>query len=614
MPFKYLWLIYLGLSSCDVLAQGNSEKTARSPDQEFAGILSVADSLSESMPDSALPYGLKALDIAREIRKDRSVADASKILGDIYTYMLAYDSAIIHYKNAVVLERRLSGELSPAHINRTGDVAYCFDMLEQHDTALAWYRKTLNLAMLADIKDEIAANLANIGRIETIRGNYGEAITLMRQALEIDKAAGNHETVATDLNTIGRIYQAWGKNEEAIGYFEQALALDEAAGRKAKASIRLNSIGLSYREMGQFTEAVTYFERALEIDREMDDRHKIALRLNNLGTTYAAMADFPEAIGKLEEAVGIFEILDLPQEQATAYASLAAYYLGTGNPSRALQDATKSLMYAREQKMNPLMLENYEMMSRILQQTGDYKTALAYFQKYDSLKNEIFSEESDRRIAEFNALYETEKERRKNDLLLKDAQIMKKRHLLTILVSAGIVIALAMAAIIYRLAAVSSRRRKELAEERAEKLNLELEIRNKELTYNAMSIIRSNETVASLVSEIDASLKNGDPPERIRQILRGIRGIEKNEAWREFEVRFSRVHEEFYRKLQEKFPDLTPNERKLCAFLRLNMSTKDIANLTHQDVHTIHVARTRLRKKLNLANTDENLVTFLLNL
>ncbi|MCD4747537.1 MAG: hypothetical protein K8R58_14675, partial [Bacteroidales bacterium] len=60
-----------------------------------------------------------------------------------------------------------------------------------------------------------------------------------------------------------------------------------------------------------------------------------------------------------------------------------------------------------------------------------------------------------------------------------------------------------------------------------------------------------------------------------------------------------------------KFPDLTANEKKLCAFLRLNMTTKDISAITHQTSNSIEVARTRLRKKLNLSNKDINLVTFI---
>ena len=83
-----------------------------------------------------------------------------------------------------------------------------------------------------------------------------------------------------------------------------------------------------------------------------------------------------------------------------------------------------------------------------------------------------------------------------------------------------------------------------------------------------------------------------------------------SDVWEEFEVRFQDVHSDFYDNLNKKFPNLTPNEKKICSFLRLNMSTKEISAITYQSVRSIDMARFRLRKKLEL-DTDENLVSFL---
>jgi DNA-binding CsgD family transcriptional regulator len=80
-----------------------------------------------------------------------------------------------------------------------------------------------------------------------------------------------------------------------------------------------------------------------------------------------------------------------------------------------------------------------------------------------------------------------------------------------------------------------------------------------------------------------------------------------NTVWAEFEMRFQQVHQDFYRKLHETYPDLTPNEIKICAFLKLNMTTKDISAITFQSVKSIQIARTRLRKRMGIER-DENLV------
>lgn len=76
-------------------------------------------------------------------------------------------------------------------------------------------------------------------------------------------------------------------------------------------------------------------------------------------------------------------------------------------------------------------------------------------------------------------------------------------------------------------------------------------------------------------------------------------------------MHFNRVHLDFYKKLQRIAPDLTPTELKLCAFLRLNMSTKEISSLTQSSDRSIDVMRGRIRKKLNITNTTTNLITFL---
>ena len=96
----------------------------------------------------------------------------------------------------------------------------------------------------------------------------------------------------------------------------------------------------------------------------------------------------------------------------------------------------------------------------------------------------------------------------------------------------------------------------------------------------------------------------------VSDIIKEMDANMSKESWEEFEFRFNDVHNEFYDNLIKDFPDLTPNELKLCAFLKLNMTSKDIATITYQTNHSITVARHRLRIKLGLER-DDNLISFL---
>ena len=140
----------------------------------------------------------------------------------------------------------------------------------------------------------------------------------------------------------------------------------------------------------------------------------------------------------------------------------------------------------------------------------------------------------------------------------------------------------------------------------------ELEYKNKELTTNIMYLTKKTGMITNIAKELQKAKFDfeGENRDTIENVIRQLEDTSSDDTWKEFEVRFQDVHTEFYDNLNKELPDLTPNEKKLCAFLKLNMSTKDISAITHQSVKSLTMARYRLRQKLNL-DRDENLIAFL---
>ena len=87
--------------------------------------------------------------------------------------------------------------------------------------------------------------------------------------------------------------------------------------------------------------------------------------------------------------------------------------------------------------------------------------------------------------------------------------------------------------------------------------------------------------------------------------------ISGEDEWAIFQTNFDRIHEKFFTNLKERYPDLTPGDLRLCALLRLNMPTKDMARMQNLSVRGIEAARYRLRKKLNLPE-GQSLVDFMI--
>jgi DNA-binding CsgD family transcriptional regulator len=148
-----------------------------------------------------------------------------------------------------------------------------------------------------------------------------------------------------------------------------------------------------------------------------------------------------------------------------------------------------------------------------------------------------------------------------------------------------------------------------------EKSNLmqELEIKNKELATNVMYQIQKNELIHEIgqkLQKLSYSISKSDQ-QLIIGIIKDLEKTQDSSIWNEFEVRFQQVHNDFYNKLNVINPELSLNDRRLCAFLRLNMTTKEICSITGQSIRSIEVARTRLRRKLDLTNSETGLIEFL---
>jgi hypothetical protein len=280
----------------------------------------------------------------------------------------------------------------------------------------------------------------------------------------------------------------------------------------------------------------------------------------------------------------------------------------------AVEHLLLSQEHAIKNNLKPLQISNLKTLYEIYEQTGESGKALVAYKQYQPLKDSVFSKESDNKLAEFQARFENEKMQIENELLRNDANLKKKIYLLSAILSASLVFILLSIIFILRLRARNARQSKEIAEKNAAFLTEEMEVKNRELTYNALAIIRNNEATTEVIETIEQALRTGQSVDVLETVLQNIKTLERDKSWKEFEVRFTQVHKDFYDRLTVDFPDLTPNEIKLCAFLRLNMTTKDISAITRQSIHSINVARTRLRKKMNLANSDENLVNFLIKL
>jgi ligand-binding sensor domain-containing protein/DNA-binding CsgD family transcriptional regulator len=158
---------------------------------------------------------------------------------------------------------------------------------------------------------------------------------------------------------------------------------------------------------------------------------------------------------------------------------------------------------------------------------------------------------------------------------------------------------------------------KEMERLRNEALLLEMIHKEKELANSTMLLIKKNNILNKLQADlrsVNTSLGSDPAKNSINSLIKRIdKEIDNEKQWKVFNLHIEQVYEELFKKLKDNFPDLTPRELSLCAYLRMNISSKEIASLMNISARGVEISRYRIRKKLRL-NREANLTEFMINL
>ena len=150
----------------------------------------------------------------------------------------------------------------------------------------------------------------------------------------------------------------------------------------------------------------------------------------------------------------------------------------------------------------------------------------------------------------------------------------------------------------------------EIIKLRNEKLEQDMANKNRELAVSTMSLIKKNEFLTSIKNKLKAS----EDSTKVKSVIKTIdKDISEEDNWKFFKKAFSNADKDFFKKVKAKHPDLTSNDLKLCAYLRLNLSSKEIAPLLNISVKSVEIKRYRLRKKMDL-DRETNLTDYILAL
>jgi DNA-binding CsgD family transcriptional regulator len=288
--------------------------------------------------------------------------------------------------------------------------------------------------------------------------------------------------------------------------------------------------------------------------------------------------------------------------QAKAHAFLADLAMATGEQDSAIYyyehslKAIDSLWVHLEIKPNIM-----EKLALLYYSEKDKTKAFRYMQAAKLMSDSLFHTQSknNKELFEIKNQYQIDltkhKEQitvQKNLLELKDKASFRLKLLIGILVVATLILfvtyklRLRMKHLIYQ---------QSISKEKNEAI---IEIKNKELTSNALQIVEKEHSLKELLEALKESA-----PEKHRILNNKYKQNDKK-LWNDFNLRFSQVNRKFYERLQKVHPNLTQTDLKFCALIKLNFDSKEMSKILAISTHGVHTGRSRIRKKLNLKRED----------
>jgi len=513
-------------------------------------------------------------------------------------------------------------------------------------------RQAVHLSEKTGNKALKAQSLLALGNAQFRISEYSDAVLNIKEAVSIFRISGPERTLASSLSALGNVYKAQGDYEQALAFYYESLAVCERIELQKGIGVNLNNIGLIYNEMEEYDKAMQYYLKSVEVNRAVQNNRLLAVNYNNLGLLHTSTGDLAKALkfhkkslqikrnsgNKIGEAYSLNNIAKVYLQQnkpdsarvyleqslllneqvdkdlaAISYELLAQIDMKKGAFEEALKHGRQSLVLAAEIGSLYGIQEAHKTLSGIFEQQGDMKNALMHFKDYSSTKDSLFRMQRKQEIAEMEARYNLSKKE-------KEIQLLEKEQEQLAFIQIALMIGIGLLGIVgylgYRTQRLKANKKEselEVQRLKREKTERELELKRKQLTSQSLSMVQKNETLQELQQTVQ-NLNEGANSKELRNISHLVDySFSLDESWKEFQLYFEESHTEFFHRLKERYPDLTPNEHRLAALVKLNLSIKEMAAIMGISPDSVKTARYRLRKKLGI-ETDVNLTDFMLNI
>ncbi|MDA3910621.1 MAG: transcriptional regulator [Bacteroidales bacterium] len=483
-----------------------------------------------------------------------------------------------------------------------------------YDSAISYSLIALDYFKVQNNLDEIIKTHENLGVFYADFSDFENSLWHLTEARALAEKSGSHQRLESINLNLGTTYVEAGMYDKGIKLLKKAYTYFENNETDKLDFIIAAStnIGVAYKSLGDTDSAMYYYNKAVEYGKLNKDNHQLGAPLLNIGELYYTQGNNEIALSYYSAALKIFE--ETNNKKGVWHSKFEIFK--TQLQFEKSEMFADSLVFVANhfRKINDLnyLGKSLSALQVYYEENNKYKRALYFANELMEVKNKISQVEIINKINQMEVKIRIGQIKAENKLHIEQIRNKNRLVLFQWITITGIFLILFL---IFLILFNRKKHQKQLIEShlstsqiKQEKLKDELFFRDKELENFALHIVQKNEFLNDIKAELKKLKKNASEQnaERIKLLsLKISQSLKINKELEVFKNRIDEVNEKFFSVLSKNYPDLTENEKRLCALLKLNLSSKEIAAINEISVGAVTMARYRLRKKIGMSHKSD---------
>lgn len=546
-------------------------------------------------------------------------------------------------------------------INDAGIIYY---RLGDLDSAELMHDESLILAKEINNLQVQAFNYNNLALLYKQRKEYVLAIENFEKSLQINRAIPDEEGQGYQYLNMAMLYTDLGQLTDALESYLESLRLFEKLEKDNLRMIIYERLGHYYRKIDDVNTSRDYYNRAFELAQKTESKNYIGRSYRNIGLLFGKEKKVDSAVFYFDKAIAFFESVKYVaplfnslddkgnvlrnagrlDEVISAYDKALSYTKGNflssevgikmskghalnklgryGLAKSSVQTAFNDFPIEKQTLQN--LVGIYRVMTTAEQGLGNYKSSLSFLQKTKRLEDSLLNEEKRLEIARIEFEYQLAQEREVFNLenekqaLAYQAEITEANATRNLLIAIAVLFIVILCILFrsYQMKRKANELLRQKAKELKEKNELLRQSHLKEQALMQTNIEEKERRMAaitlgqhekeSLLQKIDdriqvISKQPIEATDELKSLQRLVRSnLNVNGSWDNFLYQFEKIHPGFFSKTRELFPNMTVNDLKVCAYIKIGMDNKTIAQITNTTVNTVKSRIHRIKKKMEL--------------